>query len=155
MLKKIDKILLKFEEPFIVLGICVMGITMAVQVFCRFFGTALVWSEELSIHVFAWTVFIGMSYGVRKKLHIRLELLDNILPKKILDILECLTAVIVIALLIALFKDSIIYAHDQMGVRSPSMGYPMGFVALVFPIACVLTVIRQVMDIIRIIRKEA
>ena len=155
MLEKIDKALLKFEETFIVLGVCVMGITMAVQVFCRFLGTALVWSEELSIHVFAWTVFIGMSYGVRKKLHIRLELLDNILPKKILNILQCLTDIVILIVLIVLFKDALIYVQDQMGVKSPSMGYPMGYVSLVFPIASIITVVRLIMDIIFTMKKEA
>ena len=82
MLHKIDKGLAAAEVWFMVIGITAMGVIMAMEVFFRLFLSALTWSEELAKYIFVWVVFIGMSYGIGKGLHIRLEILEEKLPVK-------------------------------------------------------------------------
>lgn len=59
-----------------------MTLITFVQVILRYvFGTGLVWSLEATTYTFAWLVLIGMSYGVRTRSHIAVDLLSNRLPR--------------------------------------------------------------------------
>ena len=60
------------------LALAFMTIITFVQVVLRYvFGTGLVWSLEATTYTFAWLVLIGMSYGVRTRAHIAVDLFSN------------------------------------------------------------------------------
>jgi len=55
-----------------------MTVVTFVQVVLRYaFGTGLVWSLEATTYTFAWLVLIGMSYGIRTKAHIAVDLVTS------------------------------------------------------------------------------
>lgn len=151
LLQRIDLGLTRVEENFLVLGIFSMGAVMTCQVFSRaLFGRSIVWSEELVRHIFIWTIFIGMSYGVAKRYHVSLEyFIDRFSPPARRAILIAVDAAILV-LLAYLFKPAILYAADQMRLRAPTMGYPMGYVMLAMPVSIVLTAFRLSRDIARL-----
>ena len=63
------------------LALAFMTIITFIQVVLRYvFGTGLVWSLEATTYSFAWLVLIGMSYGVRTRAHIAVDLFSNRLP---------------------------------------------------------------------------
>ena len=63
------------------LALAFMTIITFIQVILRYvFGTGLVWSLEATTYAFAWLVLIGMSYGVRTRAHIAVDLFSNRLP---------------------------------------------------------------------------
>ena len=63
------------------LALAFMTIITFIQVVLRYvFGTGLVWSLEATTYAFAWLVLIGMSYGVRTRAHIAVDLFSNRLP---------------------------------------------------------------------------
>jgi len=60
------------------LCLAVMTVVTFVQVVLRYvFGSGLVWSLEATTYAFAWLVLIGMSYGVRTKAHIAVDLVTS------------------------------------------------------------------------------
>lgn len=66
----------RIEEGFMALALAFMTILTFVQVCLRFlFGTGFVWSLEATTYAFAWMSLVGMSYGVRTRSHIAVDIL--------------------------------------------------------------------------------
>lgn len=64
-------------------GLAFMTLVTFVQVVLRYaFGTGFVWSLEATVYTSAWLVLIGMSYGVRTRAHIAVDLVTSRLPPR-------------------------------------------------------------------------
>lgn len=62
------------EEVLLVAFSVVMVVVIAMQVFMRYvMDNSLSWSEELARFCFIWLVYIGISYGVKKQRHIKVD----------------------------------------------------------------------------------
>ena len=65
-----------FEEGLIVVLMATMTLLTFVQVLARYvFNDSFVWVMEATGVMFAWLIFIGMSYGVRVGAHIGVDAL--------------------------------------------------------------------------------
>ena len=155
MIDKIDRTLRTAESWFMIIGITAMGIIMALQVFCRLFFTAITWSEELAKYIFVWVVFIGMSYGIGKRTHIRLDFFVEKLPAKMVKLAEIISDVICILIFAYLFVRSIEYFQFQATQNTATLpGIHMGYVVAAVPVSMVLCIFRSILDIIKVMRKE-
>jgi C4-dicarboxylate transporter DctQ subunit len=71
----------RLEEVFMAAALAFMTVLTFIQVVLRYiFGTGWVWSLEATTYTFAWLVLIGMSYCVRERAHIAVDLVINKLP---------------------------------------------------------------------------
>jgi len=69
------------EEAIISLLLASMTLLVFVEVVLRFgFGTGLMWAQELTLHLSAWMVLFGASYGVKVGSHIGVDALVKVLP---------------------------------------------------------------------------
>lgn len=69
------------EETIIALLLASMTLLVFVEVVMRFgFGTGIMWGEELTLHLSAWMVLFGASYGIKAGSHIGVDALVKILP---------------------------------------------------------------------------
>jgi C4-dicarboxylate transporter DctQ subunit len=74
----------KLEEGLLAFLLALMTILTFVQVVLRYaFNTGMVWSLEATTYAFAALVLIGMSYCVRTKTHIAVDLFTRKMPKNI------------------------------------------------------------------------
>jgi C4-dicarboxylate transporter DctQ subunit len=65
----------RLEEGLMALLLAGMTILTALQVLLRYvFNSGFVWSLEATSYSFAWLVLLGISYGVRTRSHIAVEL---------------------------------------------------------------------------------
>lgn len=72
------------EEGILAFLLALMTVLTFVQVVLRYvFNTGIVWSLEATTYSFAALVLIGMSYGVRTKTHIAVDLFTRKMPKKV------------------------------------------------------------------------
>ena len=68
----------RLEEAILAFLLAFMTCLTFVQVVLRYlFNSGLVWSLEATTYSFAWLVLIGISYGVRTKAHIAVDLATN------------------------------------------------------------------------------
>jgi C4-dicarboxylate transporter DctQ subunit len=66
----------KIEEGIIALLLVSMTLLVFTEVIMRFgFHTGFLWMEELTLHISAWMVLFGASYGVRVGAHIGVDAL--------------------------------------------------------------------------------
>ncbi|TYO94670.1 C4-dicarboxylate transporter DctQ subunit, partial [Geothermobacter ehrlichii] len=69
------------EEAVISVLLAAMTLLVFMEVVLRFgFGTGLMWAEEATLHISAWMVLFGASYGIKVGSHIGVDALVRILP---------------------------------------------------------------------------
>lgn len=72
-----------FEEGFIAFLLVAMTLLVFTEVILRFvFNTGFLWMEELTLHLSAWMVLFGASYGVKIGSHIGVDAVVRLLPSK-------------------------------------------------------------------------
>lgn len=140
------------EEVLLVAFSVTMVVAIAFQVFMRFIlNSSLAWSEELARFCFIWLVYIGISYGVKKQRHIKVDVVLILLKDKMKTVLSIAANIIFLAfaLYVIIYGYGIaeqILSWDQ---RSPAMNFPMGFVYMATPVGMSLTAIRIVQQLIK------
>ncbi len=79
----IARFLTHLEEGLISLLLVVMTIVVFVEVILRFgFNMGMVWSDELVLHLSAWMVLLGASYGVKVGSHIGVDAAVRLLSSR-------------------------------------------------------------------------
>lgn len=149
---KIIKWLDEYTEQFLLAILSsVMVIVIFIQVVLREFGNSLSWSEELARFSFIWLVYLGISYGVKKQRHIKIDIMLQILKGKQRVILTTLANVLflVFALFVVFGGYSIADKLLTFGQKSPALQIPMGLVYMATPVGMGLTSIRLIQSIIR------
>jgi TRAP-type C4-dicarboxylate transport system permease small subunit len=146
----------RIEEFIIAVCLGAMTIVIGFQVFMRYvLQDSLSWSEELSRYLFIFFVYAGVSYGVKKQRHIRVEAFTMWMSARkrkiillIADILFLVFAVIVVGY--GYLTAARIFRLNQL---SPALDLPMGYVYATLPLCFVLVAIRLVQNITRSVRE--
>ncbi|MFT7300990.1 MAG: C4-dicarboxylate transporter DctQ subunit [Porticoccus sp.] len=74
----------RIEEGVLAFLLAFMTLLTFIQVVLRYvFNTGLLWSLEATTYAFAALVLVGMSYGIRTKSHIAVDLLVKNLPLRL------------------------------------------------------------------------
>lgn len=142
------------EEVLLVLFSTVMVAVIFLQVVMRQFDSSLSWSEELARYCFIWLVYIGISYGVKKDRHIKVDVLLLLLKTKGKLILTIIANLLFIAFAIFVIR----YGYDiasqllAFGQKSPANQIPMGLIYLATPVGMGLTLIRLIQNLVKHIK---
>ncbi len=143
MLKILDLI----EDLFVTVGLSVMCVVLAVQVFCRYvLNYPLVWSEEMARYIFVWVTFVGASFGLRHGSHISMEFFVDKMPRAVQKALGIALNVVAFCALAYLVPVGVLFTLDQVPIASSAMQISMGLVVSAVPVGCVLMCIRLVLD---------
>lgn len=138
------------EEILLVTIFAVMVSVIFTQVIMRMFGNSLSWSEELGRYCFIWLVYIGISYGVKKQRHIKVDVMLLILKGKTRILLSILANLIFLVFCIVVVQ----YGFDiaikllNFGQKSPALQIPMGLVYMATPIGMGLAGVRIIQNLI-------
>jgi len=95
----------------------------------------LAWGQELVQYAFVWMVFLGTGVGVRRGLHLRIDLLDGALGprgRRRLGVLVDATCLIPAAVFVVA---GAVLAWETRWHVSPAVGLSIGLVYLVFPLS--------------------
>lgn len=85
----VSRMINNLEEIIICLLLAAMTLLVFVEVVLRFgFGIGLMWSQELTLHLSAWMVLFGASYGIKVGSHIGVDALVKILPPAVRKIVS-------------------------------------------------------------------
>jgi len=138
------------EEGLIAFLMAAMTLLTFVQVVARyFFNYSFVWALELTGVMFAWLIFVGMSYGVRVGAHIGIDAVVRLLKRPTARIVAMIAAVlcIVYALIVGYGGFQYVRKMHEVGILMqdmpiqqwiPRIILPIGFALLAFRFAQVL-----------------
>jgi len=131
------KIIDRVEEGLIAFLLTIMTLLSFTQVVARYvFNYSFVWALELVTFLFAWLIFLGMSYGVRVGGHIGVDaLVKSLTPAKA-------RAVGVIATLLCMVYAAIVFYGGwiyvakmvEIGIIAEDIPIPQWVPRLVLPI---------------------
>jgi TRAP-type C4-dicarboxylate transport system permease small subunit len=78
----------KVVDGFCITLLVLMILNVFVAVLTRkIFSFVFAWSEEMTLLFLTWFTFIGIAIGFRERLHLGMDLFDN-LPKKVLKVMD-------------------------------------------------------------------
>ncbi|UOR10228.1 TRAP transporter small permease [Halobacillus amylolyticus] len=140
-----------FEEFFLVFFSVIMVTAISLQIFMRLFGESLGWSEELGRYCFIWLIYMGISYGVKKQRHIKVDVMLLLLKDKGKVVLTMISNVIflVFAVFVVIYGFEIAYKILDWGQTSPGLNIPMGIVYLATPVGMAVTAIRIIQQLVK------
>ena len=149
--------LARLEEGLIAVLLAVMTMVTFVQVIARYvFNYSFVWALELVSILFAWLIFIGMSYGVREGSHIGMDAVVRLLGPRLGRALTILATLLCIAYSCILFYGSWRYITTiyQIGNYAQDLPVPVWIPRLALPIGFGLLTIRFIEVLYRAVRGE-
>jgi len=144
------------EEFFIVPLFIIMNLSIFSQVIMRkVFNNSLSWSEELARYCLIWMVFFGISYGVKRQRHIKIDLIYDRLSEKNKKILRIFANIVFIAfgLIILVYGQKIALKLFMLKQSSPALHIPMGALYSAAPVGLGLSVIRLLQNIVNEFRE--
>jgi TRAP-type C4-dicarboxylate transport system permease small subunit len=78
----VDKIIEGFAITLLVAMILIVFVAVITR---KIFGFVFAWSEEITLLCLTWFTFMGIAIGFRERLHLGMDMFDQ-LPRKILNI---------------------------------------------------------------------
>lgn len=141
------------EECFMLLLLSAMVILMGLQIFMRYvLKASLAWPEEMIRYMFIWFVFLGVSYGVRYNIHLRVDLLEIGLPK-LKPVLNVLQDMVFLAFCVYMVQPAYagVRALIRNGQTSAAMDMPMYLVYMSLFIGFILAIFRFVQKYVLLI----
>lgn len=127
------------------------------QVFFRYVvNMSLAWTEELARYCFIASIYSAASYGIKKDEHIRVELLNSILPDKPRAAVRFLADVIwlLFSLYISCISIDMCQTFIRRGQTTPTLHLPTGYVYGIIPAAFILMSVRLIQKLFRDIRNH-
>jgi len=135
------------EESILVILSVFTVVIIFTQVVMRYvFSNSLPWSEEIARYAFVWMIYIGVSYGVKKKKHLSVDVFSELLDYKgklVLGIIAN-SFFLIFALVISYFGVDIVAKITR---ESAAMRLPMSWVYAAPLVGMILTSIRLLQNI--------
>lgn len=149
----------RLEEGIIAFLLAVMTMISFTQVVARYvFNYSFVWALELVTFLFAWMIFLGMSYGVRVGSHIGVDALVKVLKPGTARIVGAAAAILCIVYAVIVFIGGWSYVAKmyEIGIEAQDIPIPQWVPRLVLPIGFGLLAFRFSEVLYRIVTgKEA
>lgn len=148
----------RLEENLLAFFLAVMTLLTALQVLLRYaFNTGLIWSLEATTYSFAWLVLLGMSYGVRTRSHIAVDVLVNRLGSERRRVVGLLAIVICLAYALLMLYGGLEFVGRlyELGNRARDIPVARWLLTSILPIGFALLTIRFVQLGVKIWRGEA
>lgn len=146
----INKFFYKLHQVLVTIA-KVMMIAMVIIVFTQvvsryIFDTSIRWAEEVPLILMVWFGFISMAIGVKRKLHISIELFYNMFPDKMKWYIRKL-----VDALVGIFGGCMVFygfklASFTMSSTLPATKLPTGWLYMCIPIAGILITYDTIMD---------
>lgn len=143
LLKKFNRL----EEHLIALLLAAMTLITFSQVVARyFFNSGTVWALELTTYLFAWLVLFGMSYGVRVRGHIGVDVVTRLLSNKWQRILVIVAALLSMLYCLLIFIGGLEYVYKfyELGIEAEDLPVKQWIIYSILPIGFLLLFFRFV-----------
>lgn len=148
----------RLEEGALALLLAFMVIVTFAQVVMRYvFGTGLLWGQEATLYAFAWLVVFGLSYGVRTRAHLGIDIVVKMLasPARRLVGLVAIAACTAYAALMAYGAYVYVEKLHSVGIEAEDIPLERWLLSVIMPIGFALLGFRLLHEALRILRGEA
>ncbi len=144
------------EVAVMVCSVAAMCVLLISNVIARTFFRSIYFAEELSEFLVILTTFAGVSYSVRKVMHIRMGAFLDAMPPKMekgFIIMISLVSAVVMGIMAWFSHDYLINAMER-GHTSPALRMPKWIFYIIIPVGFTLAAIQYLRTIIRNVREK-
>lgn len=144
-----------FEAIIMSSTLLLMSGIIAIQVFFRYvLLNSLAWSEEVSRYLFIYMIYFGISYGVRKSRHIKIDFLISLFSDRGKKVLALVSDALFLAFAVVITTQAGIVAETiaRLGQITGATQMPMAVVYSAVPLGYGLVCFRLVQNIVYKIR---
>ncbi|MCX4371399.1 MAG: TRAP transporter small permease [Dysosmobacter sp.] len=132
------------EEALIAIIICVIALLMMTQIILRtFFKASLSWSDETCRYLFIWAAALGISYSTQRGIHLRMDILPNLvkpLERPLMVLCDIVLTAFALYLLGPGFQ--VLTQLAQTGQKAAATRIPMYFIYASMWVGLVLSIFR-------------
>ncbi len=109
----------KLEENLIALFMGLMTVITFANVIARYvFNSNILWALEVTVFLFAWLVLLGISYGVKKSLHLGVDVVLNAVSPGLRRLLTIIAVLCCLLFSVLLLKGCWDYWSPFIGKRA-------------------------------------
>jgi TRAP-type C4-dicarboxylate transport system permease small subunit len=129
--------LMTLFEWMLFLFFAALAFTCFANVFSRtVLQNSLPWAEELSRFLFVWITFIGAVLVNRSFGHMRLDILQQSLPKNMVLVLEVIVSFLAVGVMCIMLIGGYSMMIENLDYASPALEIPYGMVNSIVPVCC-------------------
>ncbi len=135
----------QLEEGMIALLLAAMTLLTLLQVVLRYvFNTGLSWSYEAATFLFAWLIFLGMSYGVKAGSHIGVDIFVKLFGERAQRYLALAAVACCLAYALLVLYGGALYVDKiyLIGIDAEDIPFPRWVFLAVLPFGYVLLTFR-------------
>lgn len=93
------------------------------------FNSGLYWVEEAATACFVWSVFIGASGCYRRNMHIGIDMIKDLFPEKVKEVINLITNILLLILNGYITYISVNFILASEGKTTPVIGMPASFIS--------------------------
>lgn len=148
MLKKVERVVVWFENTLAILFLTTMILAVGTQVLSRYFLPVPVsWTEELARYSLIWLTFIGAAMAIHSKGHFVLEVVLNKLSPKFKYIVQIWILIILAVFLAVNAYSATMILKVLQYQTSAALQVPMSYVYLSMPVGSVFMLIHVIVQL--------
>lgn len=141
----------------ILASLAMAGIVLIVfiNVIMRYvFNTGLTWSDEVSVNLFVWFIFLGGILAALYGLHLKVDVFTSKMPKVLQKICAFISYIFVLISMLILFWGGIGQVKITQNNISSATGLPSSYITVSMVVFAGAVIILTIYDIIKLFRQN-
>ena len=149
------KVLLNLDQYVSAILFIVIMFLLFLQVVTRYlFKFSFTWTEELSILLFVWMTYLGVSSAVTYRKNLRIDALLDVVPFRVKRALLVLGDLIFIGFNLYLIVPFVELIGSIGTSKTPILGIPKAITYWLIPVILVISCLKLVLDIIKLVHED-
>jgi TRAP-type C4-dicarboxylate transport system permease small subunit len=139
-LRKVDDGVAALENQFLWISHAVIATLVVTAVFFRYvLSDPLIWTEEFIVIVFSWLLFIGFASGFRERMHLRIDALLILLPRKARFGMGVIALLATAVTLVGLLWFGLDQARQLLETQTPMMRVSAAWATAALPVGALFS----------------
>lgn len=155
-MSKVRTFLDNLEENVLLFILFAAVVLIFMQVVMRYvFSNSISWSEELGRYLFIWLTWLSTGYAVRKKRHLRIEVIMDFFGERGKTIIDIITMIVWSGFTVFLINQSwqVTSMVWRRGQLSAALEIYTAFAYAAIPVGATIMLLRLIDEIVRSVRK--
>ncbi len=140
------------ENVVLSIGVAAMIFIVGAQVFCRRIHMPLQSGDELCRLFMLWITFIGAAAATRESQNIKLTMLTNHFPKRVMLFLDIIIYCLMIAFSVFLIRYGTYFAIQKGVLKMSTLPFSQFWLAIPIPVFAVLCIYHSIYNMIAMIK---
>lgn len=143
-------ILKNAEELVAAFFLVITTLLVVINIVCRYFlNMGLVWTEEVATGCFVWSVFIGSIAAFKRRGHVGVDIVVNLLPVGIRKVVATVMDIILVILNTYMAYLSVVFITRTYTKLTPVLGVTSAYITAAIVISFVMMSVYSVMFVIQ------